>query len=71
MQDLKVFTVMKIHVMVFWVITPHSEVVVYQHFTGPHCLYLQDVMQTASPSKTMVSYHNTTWCHNPENHNGK
>jgi hypothetical protein len=38
---LGVFTVMKIQVVVFWVLMPHSNMVGYQHFRGPCCLQLQ------------------------------
>jgi hypothetical protein len=32
---LKIFTIVKIEVMVFWVVVPCSVVVGYQHFRGP------------------------------------
>jgi hypothetical protein len=37
----EVFTVTKIRVEVFWVMTPCSDVVGYRRFGGPYCLYLQ------------------------------
>jgi hypothetical protein len=37
---LLVFTVVKIEVEVFWVVTPCHVVVGYHHFGGPYCLYL-------------------------------
>jgi len=33
----------------------------------PSTIHFTLKMETARSSKTMVSYHNTTWCHNPEN----
>jgi len=41
---------------VFWVVTPCSVVVGYQRFRGPCCLHIKGVL----------SYHNTTRHHNPE-----
>jgi hypothetical protein len=38
-----VFTAMKIHIGVFWVVMPHSVVVGCQRFRGPYCLHLQVV----------------------------
>jgi len=32
---------MKVHVMVFWVVTPCSDVVGFQRFGGPCCLHPQ------------------------------
>jgi hypothetical protein len=36
---LEIFMAIKIQVMVFWVITPQSNVVRYQHFRGPCCCH--------------------------------
>jgi hypothetical protein len=47
-----------IQVIVFWVVTPCSVVVGYPHFREPCYLHLQ--------GELLVSYHNTTWHHNPE-----
>jgi hypothetical protein len=41
MRDFEVFMVIKIQVVVFWVLTPCSVVVGYQHSRGPCCLHLQ------------------------------
>jgi len=37
----KAFTAVMFQVKVFWVVTPYSIVVGYQHFRGPCCLHLQ------------------------------
>jgi hypothetical protein len=60
-MGLGVFTVVKIQVEVFRVVMPCSVIVRYQHFGRP-CW-----MEAARFSKTLVSYCNTTWHHNPEN----
>jgi hypothetical protein len=38
---LEVFTAMKIHIVVFWVVMPFIDVVGCQRFRGQCCLYLQ------------------------------
>jgi hypothetical protein len=45
-------------VMAFWVVTPCSVAVTYQRLRGLCCLHLH--------GETLVSYHNTTRRHNPE-----
>jgi hypothetical protein len=37
----EVFTAMNIQVVVFWVVTPCSDVIGYQRFGGPCCLHRQ------------------------------
>jgi len=37
---LQTSTAVKTEVAVFWVVTPCSDVVGYQHFGGPHSLHL-------------------------------
>jgi hypothetical protein len=54
--------VVKIQV-IFWVVMPYSVVVEYQCYRGP------SGQEAARSPKTVVSYCNTTWCHNPEDFN--
>jgi hypothetical protein len=54
---LKVFTVMKVHAVVFWVATPCSHVVGY-HFSLK--------MEPARSSEKLVIYHISTRRHHPE-----
>jgi hypothetical protein len=37
----EVFTAVKIHLNIFWFVTPITVALRYQRFTGPSCLYLQ------------------------------
>jgi len=59
---------MKIQGVVFWVLTPCSDVVGYQYFRKARCLHLQGEvnMEEERSSETSVYYHNTTGRHNPE-----
>jgi len=47
-ETFEAFTAVKIHVDVFWVVTPCSAVLGYQHFGGPSCLHLQDDIPTTT-----------------------
>jgi hypothetical protein len=58
---LEVFTVMKIQFVVFWVVTPFSDMVRYQCFRGLYC-HCALKIEASWPSKTLVSYY-STWCH--------
>jgi len=44
---------MKIHVVVFWVVTLRNAVVGHQRYVHLH-------------SETLISYHSTTGCYNPD-----
>jgi len=55
---LEIFTVMRIHVVVFRIVTPCSDVVGYQPF-GQLPLSLGFSDETAWPYKTLLFYHIT------------
>jgi hypothetical protein len=56
LPDLRFSPRMKIHVEVFWIVTPCGIVVGYQRFGGPCCLHLQGEMKAPKrwyPSTTL------------------
>jgi len=61
-----VFTAVMFQVEVFWVVTKCNIVVGYQRFRGPWCLHIHPEDCEDESSETLISYHNTTLRHNPE-----
>jgi hypothetical protein len=61
----EVFVAVKMQVQVFWAAMLCSVAVGYQDF----CFILK--MEVARSSETSVSYHNTTWHHNTDDHDLK
>jgi len=51
-------------VKVFWVVTPCSDMVGYQRFGGPRCIFQGEM--TTWTSEKLLPYHKTTWRLNPE-----
>jgi hypothetical protein len=66
----EVFTTTKIHVVVFWVVTPCIHVVEYQCFGGPCYVHLQGEakMEVGWSSEKMIFYHMYTRHLNTEDH---
>jgi hypothetical protein len=62
---------LRMRIAVFWVVTPHSDVVGYQLFGGPCHLHMHLALKmvAAWPSETSVSYYITTRSNNTENYN--
>jgi hypothetical protein len=67
MLRFEIFKVVKIHVKVFWVMTPCSDVVGYQHFRGPCCLHLNSLHPDDEDSKVLQNV--GILQHNPEDLN--
>jgi hypothetical protein len=62
MWDLRYSQWWRFYAVVFWVMTPYSDMVGYQCFRGPCCFHLKGKVEAARFSKTLLSYHVTTWC---------
>jgi len=64
----EVFTMVKIQVEVFWVVTPCSVVTGYQCFGGSCYFHLHFTlkMEAVKSSDTLVSHRNAICRHNPE-----
>jgi hypothetical protein len=58
--DARFFTVLKIQIVDFWVVTWCSNIILYQYFRGSCCLHHPELswilMETARSSETLVSY---------------
>jgi hypothetical protein len=62
----EIFTAMKIHVVVLWLLNLYNVTVAYQRFGGSCSFPLG-----SESSETLVCYHITTRRHNAENHDLK
>jgi hypothetical protein len=58
-----VFTVMKIQIVVFWVVTPCSGVIRYHYFTGPCCLHLSSYPLALPLHVLLVATWSSTYLH--------
>jgi hypothetical protein len=50
-----------VKIIVLWHVTPYTVVEISLCFGGTHCLHLVSIM--------LMNFHETTWCHVPEDYN--
>jgi len=61
-ERVEVFTAITVKVLVFQVVMPYNDMIVYQHFRGPCCLHLHLTLKMKAEwsPEVLVPYHVTT-----------